>query len=84
MQAVKIYENHGQDSRIRDCGQLSPTVSRKYGTGGNNVPLVVRCVLDMQGGKSGCHISDGSISPTITRGRASVNDVHLVCIGRRV
>ena len=35
-----IYENHGQDSRITRLGDIAPTVSAKYGTGGNNVPLV--------------------------------------------
>jgi len=37
---VQVYENHGQDSRITGPLEVSPTVSRKYGTGGNNVPLV--------------------------------------------
>ena len=35
-----VYENHGQDSRIRRLGDIAPTVNAKYGTGGNNVPLV--------------------------------------------
>ena len=39
---VQVYENHGQDSRITGPLDVSPTVSRKYGTGGNNVPLVAR------------------------------------------
>lgn len=33
----------------------------------------------MQGGKPGCRVSDASVAPTITKGRASVNDVHVVC-----
>ena len=37
------------------------------------------CVLDMQGGKAGCHIGDADVSPVITKGRSSVNDVHVVC-----
>ena len=35
-----VYDNHGQDSRITRLGDVAPTVSAKYGTGGNNVPLV--------------------------------------------
>lgn len=35
-----IYENHGQDSRIKRLDDTAPTVSAKYGTGGNNIPLV--------------------------------------------
>jgi DNA (cytosine-5)-methyltransferase 1 len=37
-----LYENHGQDSRVTECPNVAPTICRKYGTGGNNVPLV-RC-----------------------------------------
>jgi len=36
-----VYENHSQDSRYKDLGNTSETVSAKYGTGGNNQPLVV-------------------------------------------
>lgn len=35
-----VFDNHGQDSRIKRLGTIAPTVSAKYGTGGNNVPLV--------------------------------------------
>ena len=34
------YENHGQDSRIRDCGEVAPSIPVQAGTGGNNLPLV--------------------------------------------
>ena len=32
-------ENHGQDSRLKECGDLAPTIPGQAGTGGNNVPL---------------------------------------------
>ena len=35
-----IYENHGIDSRYRGPLDVAPTMSARYGTGGNNVPLV--------------------------------------------
>ena len=42
-QAVaRLYENHGQDSRLTGPLDVAPTVHRKYGTGGNNTPLVAR------------------------------------------
>jgi len=42
-----VYENHGQDSRVTECGDVGPTVHRKYGTGGNNTPLVAApCVFE--------------------------------------
>lgn len=37
-----VYENHGQDSRCKPMGDVSETVVAKYGTGGNNTPLVVQ------------------------------------------
>ena len=44
------YENHGQDSRIRDCGDVAPSIPAQAGTGGNNLPLVQRVfVMDSMG-----------------------------------
>lgn len=37
---VATFENHGQDSRVRET-DVSDTRSGKDGTGGNNLPLVV-------------------------------------------
>ena len=36
-----VFENHGQDSRITGPLDVFPTVSAKFGTGGNNTPLVM-------------------------------------------
>ena len=44
---VLAYENHSQDSRYNPMGGVSETVSAKYGTGGNNTPLI----LEMHRGK---------------------------------
>lgn len=35
-----VYENHGIDSRYTGPHDVAPTMSARYGTGGNNVPLV--------------------------------------------
>lgn len=35
------YENHSQDSRYKPLGDTCETISAKYGTGGNNTPLVI-------------------------------------------
>ena len=35
-----LYENHGIDSRYTGPHPVAPTMSARYGTGGNNVPLV--------------------------------------------
>lgn len=36
-----VFENHGQDSRLTGPVEMAPTVARKFGTGGNNTPLIV-------------------------------------------
>ena len=35
-----VYENHGIDARYTGPHTVAPTMSARYGTGGNNVPLV--------------------------------------------
>ena len=37
-------------------------------------------VLDMMGGKPGSHFTTDGSSPTLTRGRGSVNDVHAIAL----
>jgi hypothetical protein len=37
---VVCYENHANDSRVTDSGNLSPTITSRCGTGGGNLPLV--------------------------------------------
>lgn len=39
--SVLVYENHPQDSRCTGPLSVMETVSQKYGTGGNNTPIVV-------------------------------------------
>jgi DNA (cytosine-5)-methyltransferase 1 len=41
------YENHAQDSRIKNCGNVSPQLNAKAGTGGGNLPLV-QCNLTVR------------------------------------
>ena len=36
----QVYENHGIDSRVKGPLNVAPTMSARYGTGGNNIPLV--------------------------------------------
>ncbi|OQB13567.1 MAG: putative BsuMI modification methylase subunit YdiP [Firmicutes bacterium ADurb.Bin193] len=59
-----VYENHSQDTRYKDTGDVAPTVLSTYGTGGNNQPFVVgtpktlkiRCGCD--GGGKGALIQE--------------------------
>lgn len=36
----KVYENHSIDGRYTGPHDVAPTMSARYGTGGNNIPLV--------------------------------------------
>ncbi len=44
-----IFENHGIDARYRQMGNVAPTMSARYGTGGNNVSLVGEQVFCITG-----------------------------------
>jgi DNA (cytosine-5)-methyltransferase 1 len=39
--AAPVYEMHGQDSRVRDVGEVCTTVSATYGSGSGNVPITL-------------------------------------------
>ena len=51
-----VFENHGQDSRLTGPLDVAPTVAQKFGTGGNNTPLV------MATGQGGAEILHGLAS----------------------
>jgi len=34
------YENHPQDGRVKETGEVAPSIPAQAGTGGNNLPLV--------------------------------------------
>lgn len=42
-----VYENHSQDTRFKELGDVCQTVSATYGMGGNNQPLVVSANRDV-------------------------------------
>ncbi len=42
----RVFDNHREDSRYNDVGEVCPTVTAKYGTGGGNVPLVAKSHWD--------------------------------------
>jgi DNA (cytosine-5)-methyltransferase 1 len=43
-----VYEMHGQDSRVREVGDVCTTVTQKYGTGGGNVPITIQPVASFR------------------------------------
>jgi DNA (cytosine-5)-methyltransferase 1 len=72
-----VYENHASDSRIKEV-DVSPTVTAKWGTGGNNVPLAMQGNLigGDKGGPQGIGVSDSNTMYTMTK-----TDVHAVAVG---
>ena len=71
-----VYENHGIEARVRESGEISPTVTARYGTGGGNTPLVqedsdVYCIVDNiidrqpENGGNGCGYQE-NLAYTIT------------------
>ena len=84
-----VYENHGVDARIREFGEVSPTVTARYGTGGGNTPLVqepneVYCIVgniidrQSENGGNGCGYQE-NLAYTIT-----TCDRHAVYARQRV
>ena len=72
----RVYENHGIDFRYTGPNEVSPTISARCGTGGNNVPLVseeapVYCIVgdvidrEPENGGNGCGYKE-NIAYTIT------------------
>ena len=50
---VIAYENHPNDSRITETGNISQQLTARMGTGGNNVPLVQRVTGTLDNGQHG-------------------------------
>lgn len=40
---IVCYENHANDSRVRDMGDSCQTLNSRMGTGGGNLPIVQEC-----------------------------------------
>ena len=84
-----VYENHGIDARYSGPHKVAPTMSARYGTGGNNVPLVSRepdtiCItgnaIDRQPQNGGNGLGwQADISYTLT-----ATDLHAVFNRQRV
>jgi site-specific DNA-cytosine methylase len=72
-QAV-CYEHHGNDSRIREAGDTSPTITSRAGTGGNNLPIL--CLRERAGKPGGG--KDPLVSNGVSLTLATGND-QAVC-----
>ena len=87
-QSAALFENHGIDARYTGPHDVAPTMSARYGTGGNNVPLITQdealCIIgnaidrQPQNGGNGVGYQRG-ISYTLT-----ATDRHAVFTRQRV
>lgn len=59
----RVYENHAQDSRVRELGDISETVVQKYGLGGCNTPIV----LQTFGQETYTKYKENDVSPCLAR-----------------
>lgn len=73
-----VYENHGQDSRCKPMGDVSETVVAKYGTGGNNTPLVVQPAIAI--GRDYKTV-EAEVAQTLTRSDVPGMVAQPYCIG---
>ncbi len=66
---AKVYETHPADSRVKEMGDVSQTVTSRWGTGGGNVPLVQAISLQDVSGRdkkqNGKGWNDDGVSYTI-------------------
>jgi len=79
-----VYEMHGQDSRVRDLGDVCTTVSATYGTGGGNVPVTLQPIAynitfcDANGTRAdrpdgGLYVNETDVTSTLTKAGIGTN-----------
>ena len=73
-----VYEYHGHDSRVKELDQTCQTVTSRWGTGGNNVPLV-----SFSSNMSGPDVLE-NIAPTIKVGGSGCSNPPAVATEKLV
>ena len=91
--AAVCFENHSQDTRYRQLGDIAPTVLYTYGTGGNNQPFVVEKTYDVRFTSEGTKnarqnvyetttartIDTGGIPPDANQGGIAIVEAYGIC-----
>ena len=76
---TKVYENHGTDSRVKEV-DVCPTMTSRYGTGGNNIPLVH--AFKVRGGCAGGGKGYlGSDNTAFTLSTTQDQQIAIACLG---
>lgn len=79
--AQPVYEMHGQDSRVRNLGDICTTVTGKWGTGGGNVPVTIHPAYGIQSTIIGRKPENGPLGNGINEEMSftlTKNDQHAV------
>ena len=91
--AAVCFENHSQDTRYRQLGDIAPTVSANYGMGGNNQPFVVEKTYDVRLTFEGTKnarlnvyetdtartVDTGGILPDANQGEIAIVEAYGIC-----
>ena len=91
--AAVCFENHSQDTRYKELGDIAPTVSANYGMGGNNQPFVVEKTYDVRLTSEGTKnarqnvyetgtartVDTGGIPPDANQGGIAVVEAYGIC-----
>lgn len=75
---VGVYENHPSDSRVQDMGDVCTTVTRRWGTGGGNVPFAVQKAYSIREDAQANNFSATQleVTPALQALRPSVQSHH--------
>lgn len=77
----RVYENHGQDSRLKEV-DVSPSIPAKAGTGGNNLPLVTEAFRKSKRASSSedheTWVDDGLANTLNTFDQGGERDTHAI------
>jgi DNA (cytosine-5)-methyltransferase 1 len=76
----KVYENHANDSRVKEMGDVCSTVTSRWGTGGGNVPFVQESYALQGAGATSQNANGMGYSKDICY-TLNVTDVHGVAYG---
>lgn len=72
---VSVYENHGTDARVKEVN-VCPTMTSRWGTGGNNVPFALQGSMIGRSEKNGPQGSGVNEDVSFT---LNTTDRHAVC-----
>ena len=71
-----VYENHAQDSRVKEV-EVSPTVAAKWGMGGGNIPFVQKAYSIREDAKANnFSATQLNVTPALQALRPSVQSHH--------